>query len=470
VEVHATERRSRARAWAPVAGPSGPALDPASEAAIEEQRVRSASSLSDRERVTAVVLGGLAVVAGALFAALGPWTHPLSAPMLITLLGAYVFASTIEFEVGSGTAIPTQLVLVPMLFCLPLAIVPLTVACGLLLGSLTESIRARAPISRALASLSSSWHAFGPALVFAGFGVTQPAWGDWPIYLVALGAQFAVDVSSSALSDRIALGPLPPRYLAAFGWVFAIDAALAPLGLALAIASTEAPYSFLVAVPVIALFGFFARERRGRIGHALELSSAYRGTALLLGSVIEADDAYTGSHSRDVVELSLAVADDLGLDQRTRRQVEFTALLHDVGKIHVPSEIINKRGPLTAAERAVVERHTLEGEAMLLGVGGALAEIGSLVRSCHERWDGKGYPDRLLTEETPLVSRIVCACDAYNAMTTDRSYRAALAPAEAERELRANAGTQFDPVIVASLLRVLGSVATARASTKTAAA
>ena len=430
------------------------ALDAASEGSIEEQRERAITGLSARERVMTMLLGGLAVAAGLAFAVLGPWNRDLSIPLLVALLVAYTIASKVEFEVGTGTAVPTQLVLVPMLFCLPLAIVPLTVACGLVLGSLSETIRSRAPLSRALSPLSSSWHAFGPAIVFTAFAVNDPTWDEWPVYVLALTAQFGFDAASSALGDRIALGPLPPRYLAAFAWVFAIDASLAPLGLALAIASTQAPYSFLVALPVIGLFGFFARERRTRIDHALELSSAYRGTALLLGDVIEADDAYTGSHSRDVVELSLAVADDLKLDPQTRRQVEFTALLHDVGKIHIPSEIINKRGPLTADERTIVETHTVEGESMLLGVGGALAEIGSLVRSCHERWDGKGYPDQLLTEQIPLVSRIVCACDAFNAMTTDRSYRAALPLVEALRELRANSGTQFDPVVVASLMRV----------------
>ncbi|MFN0154078.1 MAG: HD-GYP domain-containing protein, partial [Gaiella sp.] len=272
-----------------------------------------------------------------------------------------------------------------------------------------------------------------------------------------LAAQFGFDASSSAIGDRIALGRLPARYLSAFGWVFLIDACLAPAGLAFAIASAQAHYSFLVALPVVALLSVFARERRSRIDHALELTGAYRGTALLLGDVIEADDAYTGSHSRDVVQLSLAVADDLGLDAATRRQVEFTALLHDVGKIRIPAEVINKRGPLDPEELALMRTHTVQGEAMLTGVGGVLAEIGRLVRSCHERWDGKGYPDGLLTDETPLVSRIVCACDAYNAMTTDRSYRRALDDAEAVQELRAGAGTQFDPLVVSALLRVIAT-------------
>jgi HD-GYP domain-containing protein (c-di-GMP phosphodiesterase class II) len=145
------------------------------------------------------------------------------------------------------------------------------------------------------------------------------------------------------------------------------------------------------------------------------------------------------------------VADRLGLSTRQRRSAELTALLHDVGKIRIPAEIINKPAGLTAAERAVINTHTIEGERMLERVGGLLGEVGRLVRSCHERWDGQGYPDGIAGENIPLVARIVCCCDAYNAMTTDRPYRAALPPAEALAEVERNAGTQFDPRVVEAL-------------------
>jgi putative nucleotidyltransferase with HDIG domain len=239
--------------------------------------------------------------------------------------------------------------------------------------------------------------------------------------------------------------------------VWGVDASLAPLGLVLAFpAANRSPLILLAAMPLFALLAVFARERERRIDHALELSHAYRGTALLLGDVIEADDAYTGSHSRDVVELALAVADRLGLDAAARRDVEFAALLHDVGKVRIPSEIINKPGPLDAEERAIINTHTIEGERMLEKVGGLLGRVGRIVRSCHERWDGAGYPDGLATEAIPLAARIVCCCDAFNAMTTDRSYRRALPLAEAKEELRRCRGTQFDPQVVEALLVVVG--------------
>jgi putative nucleotidyltransferase with HDIG domain len=237
--------------------------------------------------------------------------------------------------------------------------------------------------------------------------------------------------------------------------VWLVDGALSSVGLAVAFAAVENQYGFLLALPLILLLSVFARERRLHIDHALELSAAYRGTAFLLGDVVEADDAYTGSHSREVVELSLAVADDLGLSARERRSVEFVALLHDVGKVRIPKEIINKPGALTDEERAIINTHTIEGERMLDQVGGLLGEVGTVIRSCHERWDGSGYPDGLTSEKIPLVARIVACCDAFNAMTTDRPYRAALPVHEALAELERGSGGQFDPAVVASLTRIL---------------
>jgi putative nucleotidyltransferase with HDIG domain len=233
------------------------------------------------------------------------------------------------------------------------------------------------------------------------------------------------------------------------------DAALAPVGLAIAFAAMSDPLGALLALPLLALLSVFARERRTRIDHELELSAAYRGTAFLLGDVVEADDAYTGQHSRHVVDLVLEVADEMGLGRRERHHAELAALLHDVGKIRIPTEIIRKPGPLTADERTLVERHTIEGQQMLEQVGGLLGEVGSIVRSCHERWDGRGYPDGLSGQDIPVVARIVCCCDAFSAMTTDRPYRTALSPDAARAELRANAGTQFDPEVVRALETVV---------------
>jgi HD-GYP domain-containing protein (c-di-GMP phosphodiesterase class II) len=234
-----------------------------------------------------------------------------------------------------------------------------------------------------------------------------------------------------------------------------IDAVLFPVGLLAAMGASNAPLAALLVLPLVALFVVFARERDARIRQAAELSRAYRGTALVLRDVIEEDDEYTGRHTEGVVELAVEVADALAVDEETRRTTELGALLHDVGKIAVPNEIVNKPGPLSEAEWRLMRTHTIAGQRMLERVGGFLARVGVIVRASHERWDGRGYPDGLATDRIPLPARIVCACDAFNAMVTDRPYRRALPVRVAVDELEANAGTQFDPTVVTALLEVI---------------
>src|SRR5258705_7442830 len=201
---------------------------------------------------------------------------------------------------------------------------------------------------------------------------------------------------------------------------------MTPIGLLAAFAAGDQAYRVLLVLPLVALLAVFAEERKAHITSVLELSNAYRGTALLLGDVLEDKDAYTASHSHGVVSLSLSVSDRLRLDSAARRRVEFGALLHDIGKIAVPAEIINKPGPLDDQEWAVMKLHTVEGQTMLDRVGGVLGEVGRVVRSSHEHFDGSGYPDGLLGEAIPIEARIVSCCDAFSAMTTTRSYRDAM--------------------------------------------
>jgi putative nucleotidyltransferase with HDIG domain len=236
-------------------------------------------------------------------------------------------------------------------------------------------------------------------------------------------------------------------------WPF--DLVAAPLGLLAAFPAYRDPAALLLLMPMVLIVARVGHERQEKNDKVLELKEAYQGTTYLLGDMIESDDAYTGSHSRDVVELVLAVAERLGLDADAQRMAEFTALLHDVGKLRIPTEVINKPGPLDDAERELMNTHTILGQEMLERAGGLLGEVGPYVRSCHEHWDGNGYPDRLAGESIPLVARVVCTCDAWSAMTTDRSYRKALSLEAAKEELRRCAGTQFDPQVVDALLAVL---------------
>jgi putative nucleotidyltransferase with HDIG domain len=299
--------------------------------------------------------------------------------------------------------------------------------------------------------IGTSWYALGPALVLAASGDARP-WWVWPL---AFGAQIVADTAHTVVRERLAIGISPALSLSALSEVYAIDAMLSPVGLLAGLAAERSSVLVLAVLPLAWLLRGFARERAARIDKALELSAAYRGTALLLSEVVDADDAYTGFHSRGVVELATAVADELGLPPSERARVEFAALLHDIGKLKVPNEIVNKPGALSAAEWEIIRRHPLYGEAMLRGVGGMLAEVGSIVRAHHERWDGDGYPDGIAGQQIPIGARIICACDAYSAITTDRSYRPASDHAVALAELRRCAGTQFDPEVVDALLRVL---------------
>ncbi|HEY2937133.1 MAG TPA: HD-GYP domain-containing protein [Gaiellaceae bacterium] len=429
--------------------------DPGADTLIEQARERLSHPLAGSER-RASLLSGCAFFAAALGLALIPSSQRSPSPVtVILLLAAFAVASQVEFEVGAGVAIPTELILVPMLFLVPPGTVPLLVAAGFLLGHLLAHYRRGVHLARIAVIPGNSWHAVGPALVLVLAGPRAPDWSDWPIYLAALAAQFVVDYASSASREWIAFGVPPGAQLRFMGWVWLVDAGLAPIGLLAAFSATGEPAVVLLVVPLIALLAVFARQRSQGIDRVNELGNAYRGTAFLLSDVLEADDAYTGFHSRDVVTLVLAVTDELGVDDHSQGDAELAALLHDVGKIRIPTEILNKPGALTSEERALMETHTAEGERMLARVGGLLGDVGRIVRSSHERFDGSGYPDGLAGEQIPFIARIVACCDAYSAMTTDRPYRGALPIEHALAELRGEAGAQFDPVVVQALVAVV---------------
>ena len=159
-------------------------------------------------------------------------------------------------------------------------------------------------------------------------------------------------------------------------------------------------------------------------------------------------------HLLGVARLAEALALELGLPAAEVLRVRLAASLHDVGKMAIPAAILEKRGPLSEHEWEFVNRHTLIG-ARILHAAPDLSHLSDIVRSSHERLDGKGYPDGLAGNGIPLASRIIFVCDAFDAMTSERSYAAAMPAADALAELRRNAGTQFDPVAVDALARVL---------------
>ncbi len=180
-------------------------------------------------------------------------------------------------------------------------------------------------------------------------------------------------------------------------------------------------------------------------------ASAIRQSKDVLLSVLSERDAELRGHLTGVARLARAVGARLELSAGELHELGLVAELHDVGKLAIPDAILNKPSPLTEEEWTFIHRHTLVGE-RILSAAPSLERIGQLVRSSHERVDGLGYPDGLRGDEIPLISRIVSACDAFFAMTEDRPYRSAMASEDAISELRRCAGTQFDPVVVETLI------------------
>jgi putative nucleotidyltransferase with HDIG domain len=419
---------------------------------LAETLARDSAPLSGRERIAEIVIGGgFAIAAASLL-----WTCPpgdfAAGPAIVCAI-VLGLATRVRIDTPFGFTVPTQLAFVPLLFALPPALAPIVVALALALGRLPDVLAAKTSPARMLQSLGNSWFAIGPATVLAIGG--KPPWQAGAALLAgALAAQFALDFVASTLRCWLAGGATLVSQLRDTS-VYLVDAALAPLGLVVAEQMHTAPGAVLSLLPLLGLLAVFAHERHYRIESLAELNSAYRGTALVLGDVVEADDGYTGEHCKSVVGLALAVADQLGLSAEQRRNLEFGALLHDVGKIAVPKEIINKPGKLSPAEWTIIRTHTLEGQRMLERVGGFMREVGLVVRSHHERWDGGGYPDGLAGEQIPLEARVIACCDTWNAMRTDRSYRRALVPEVAIAEMQSCSGSQFDPRVVDALIRVV---------------
>jgi HD-GYP domain-containing protein (c-di-GMP phosphodiesterase class II)/putative methionine-R-sulfoxide reductase with GAF domain len=190
--------------------------------------------------------------------------------------------------------------------------------------------------------------------------------------------------------------------------------------------------------------------------HYESLERTFVSTVAALANALEANDEYTSSHARWITDMSLLVGKELSLDRDAMKRLEFGALFHDIGKIGIPSEILQKPGPLTDEEFEIVKEHPELGEKILEPID-RLADVRPIVRACHERWDGLGYPDGKSGLDIPIEARIVLVCDAFHAMTTDRPYRDRLPDEEAVRRLREASGTQFDPTVVDAFSRLYAS-------------
>ncbi len=224
------------------------------------------------------------IVVAVAMAVLIPSPRSLHASELALLVVAYVATCRAKFDIADGYTVPTELVLVPMLFLLPTPAVPLVVSLSWALGRLIDYATGKTSVHRAFHVFGDCWHAVGPAVVLIVAGAQVFSWANWPIYLAALLAQFAFDFAATAIRGRLVEGTPPRTLLGLMVPVYALDGALAPIGLFAAFAAIQlSPAICLLVVPLAAVLAVLSHERGARIDQALELSSAYQGTAMLLG-------------------------------------------------------------------------------------------------------------------------------------------------------------------------------------------
>jgi HD-GYP domain-containing protein (c-di-GMP phosphodiesterase class II) len=205
------------------------------------------------------------------------------------------------------------------------------------------------------------------------------------------------------------------------------------------------------------LLSGIAQQARLAINSASSFESlelTFLSTVEALANALEAKDEYTSSHARWITDMSLEVGKRLGLEAPSLKRLELGALFHDIGKIGIPHSILLKPGPLSGGEWRVMRTHPELGERILAPID-RLADVRPIVRHCHERHDGQGYPDGKAGDDIPIESRIILVCDAFHAMSTDRPYRERLSLDEASRRLEEAAGTQFDPHIVEVFLGLI---------------
>ena len=425
------------------------------EQLVGEARERRARAMASRERAVTSLSAAFFVAAAIACALVLPDERHVDPLVTLGLLAGYVLVLRIRFEYSGFYASPEQLAFVPLLLLAPLPYVPLLVAVAGVLSMLPDVREGTWHRSLWLGNVADAWANIGGVVALAVLAPGPISLDHTGIYLLALAAHFGSDLGWTLLRNALLDRTPVLEVLHGYAGTARVDTILSPAGFVIALPSAENPLCLVALPPLAWLMQLFSQDRTERYTKSLELQRAYRGTVMLLSEVVEYDDPYTAHHSRSIVELVEGVADELGLPEGERPSLEFAALLHDVGKIAIPKDILNKPGPLDDDEFEVMKTHTIEGQFMLDRVGGRLGDVGEIVRSCHERYDGKGYPDGLAADEIPLAARIIFACDAFSAMTQDRVYRKRMSDEAAVAELAANAGGQFDPTVAAALIKVV---------------
>ncbi|MFF8941327.1 HD-GYP domain-containing protein [Streptomyces sp. NPDC014864] len=387
----------------------------------------------------------------------------LRTPWWAVLLLALVYAGCEELARRrfGGTFYP---VLLAAAFLLPppaAAFVPLPAA-------------ALVPAGRRPEGLRRTWRA--AQLAVAVWAAARVHWGlggrdavvhsDFPYVLLPAGAAVlafclvltVLDGCMRALAVGVPPAPLGQRGAAPArrAWSGLFLRSLAPVGvhglagLMMAVL-WRSPYgpvaALLVLLPMCVSWWVYAQYHRERAAH--------RATIRALVQAVDIKDGYTRGHSERVGQASMMIARELGMDDERVEVLRFAGILHDVGKLGVPTRLLRKDGPLTPEERRVIELHPEYGHEMVRGIS-FLGEARSAILHHHERLDGSGYPYGLTGGQIPECARVVAVADAFDAMTSTRSYRRARPVGAALEELERCAGAQFDPRMVTALVRALG--------------
>lgn len=350
----------------------------------------------------------------------------------------------------SGTFYP---VLLAAAFLLPPAAAALVAVPGALLSPVERRPRSVRRIWRAAQLVVAVWAASGVHWALGGRDAVVAS--DFPYALAPAGAAVlafclvltVLDGGILALAERV-----PVR----LAWRGLFVRSLAPIavhglaGLMMAVL-WRSPYgpvaALLVLLPMCVSWWAFAQYHRERAAH--------QATIRALVQAVDIKDGYTRGHSERVGQASMMIARELGMDEGRIEVLRFAGILHDVGKLGVPTRLLRKDGPLTPEERRVIELHPEYGHEMVRGIS-FLGEARAAVLHHHERLDGSGYPYGLVGSQIPESARVVAVADAFDAMTSTRSYRRARPVSAALEELERCAGSQFDPRMVIALVRALG--------------
>ncbi|MET7619510.1 HD-GYP domain-containing protein [Streptomyces sp. NPDC005408] len=351
--------------------------------------------------------------------------------------------------VGAGSFFP---VLLAAAFLLPPAAATLVAVPGALLGRVDQRPEGVRRIWRAAQLSLATWGAAQAYLLLGGertlrapdfpYALLPAAAGALAFCLVLTALDGGILATAERLPVRSAWRGLLLRSLATH-----LVHGLAGLMMAVLWRSPYGPLSALfVLLPMYISCWIFAQYHRERAAH--------QATIRALVQAVDLKDKYTRGHSERVGRASVLIARELSMDEGRLEVLRFAGILHDVGKLGVPTRVLRKDGPLTPQERRVIELHPEYGHEMVRGIG-FLGEARAAILHHHERLDGSGYPYGLVGRQIPEFARVVAVADAFDAMTSTRSYRRARPVAAALEELKRCAGTQFDPQMVRALARAL---------------